>query len=257
MESNAASGLPTIPPIPQEPPFIDLSQYTDKTERKAAEKEQSRLLKEYRRAVKERNSLMKKIAKAEQHVAKENRTPAAIQSQTETVSNGPEAISLDEGIETMQLGPQTPVHDLNSPSPYSNYVFSRSTILAQPHPDDRSTMTDSSATSMNTSYAESTEALSPQGSHDTTSNDPTRTAPTKKKRYKKFCMLPPKDANGNPDPTWIRVFMENVDEVVAHTSLFFMSETYERLVGDVAARIEDWVRENDSVRLVREMEGLR
>jgi hypothetical protein len=72
---------------------------------------------------------------------------------------------------------------------------------------------------------------------------------------KKFCMLPPKDAHGNPDPTWIRVFMQGVDEVTAHTTLFFMSETYERLVGDVAARIEEWVRENDSVRLAREMQG--
>jgi len=78
-------------------------------------------------------------------------------------------------------------------------------------------------------------------------------APTKPKKLKKFCMLPPKDADGNKDPTWIRVFMENMDEVTAHTSLFFINETYEKLVGDVGARIEDWVREADSVRLVREM----
>jgi hypothetical protein len=106
-------------------------------------------------------------------------------------------------------------------------------------------------------YADSTAPLTPQDSHDTTSQDSTHPeTPQKKKRYKKFCMLPPKDANGNPDPTWIRVFMEGVDEVVAHTSLFFVSETYERLVGDVAARVEEWVRENDSMRLAREMEGM-
>jgi hypothetical protein len=49
--------------------------------------------------------------------------------------------------------------------------------------------------------------------------------------------------------------MKNMDEVTAHTSLFFMNETYERLVGDVGARIEEWIREADSVRVVREMQG--
>ena len=68
-------------------------------------------------------------------------------------------------------------------------------------------------------------------------------------------MLPPKDAQGNKDPTWIRVFMKNMDEVTAHTGLFFLSDTYEQLVGDVVARIEDWVKEAESVRVVRELEG--
>jgi hypothetical protein len=80
-------------------------------------------------------------------------------------------------------------------------------------------------------------------------------AAPKKKKLKKFCMLPPKDAMGNKDPTWVRVFMQNMDEVTAHTSLFFVNETYERLVGDVGARIEEWIREADSMRLVREMQG--
>jgi hypothetical protein len=69
-------------------------------------------------------------------------------------------------------------------------------------------------------------------------------------------MLPPKDAKGNKDPTWVRVFMNNMDEVTAHTSLFFMSDTYERLVGDVVALIEEWVREAETVRVVRELEGM-
>ncbi|KZF24146.1 hypothetical protein L228DRAFT_90431 [Xylona heveae TC161] len=65
----------------------------------------------------------------------------------------------------------------------------------------------------------------------------------KKKKDKKFCMLPPK-VNGQRDPTWIRVHMEGVDEVGAHCGLFFLSKTYEQLVGDVASRIEEWVRED-------------
>jgi hypothetical protein len=72
-------------------------------------------------------------------------------------------------------------------------------------------------------------------------------------RDKKFCMLPPKIA-GRLDPTWIRVFMEGVDEVGAHCGLFFIGQAYERLVGDVGTRIEDWVREEETRRVIRQLE---
>jgi hypothetical protein len=68
--------------------------------------------------------------------------------------------------------------------------------------------------------------------------------PETKKKDRKFCMLPPKDDAGQRDPTWVRVFMPDMDEVTAHTSLFILSEAYERLVGDVGARIEEWIRES-------------
>ena len=46
--------------------------------------------------------------------------------------------------------------------------------------------------------------------------------------------------------------MENMDEVVvAHTSLFFVSETYAKLVGDTAERVEQWVRDDATVRAVK------
>lgn len=38
---------------------------------------------------------------------------------------------------------------------------------------------------------------------------------------------------------------------------FFVNETYERLVGDVGARIEEWVNEADSMRLIRDMENMK
>lgn len=37
--------------------------------------------------------------------------------------------------------------------------------------------------------------------------------------------------------------MKGVDEVGAHCGLFFVDERYERLVGDVAGRVEGWVKE--------------
>ncbi|KAF2719414.1 hypothetical protein K431DRAFT_286705 [Polychaeton citri CBS 116435] len=87
----------------------------------------------------------------------------------------------------------------------------------------------------------------------TTASRSTRKAGESKKpkKERKFCTLPPKDSNGERDPCWIRVFMENVDEVGAHCGLFFVDERYERLVGDVAGRIEGWVNEESGRRVAQ------
>jgi pimeloyl-ACP methyl ester carboxylesterase len=75
--------------------------------------------------------------------------------------------------------------------------------------------------------------------------------PVTKQKDRKFCTLPPK-VNGKRDSTWIRVYMEGMDEVVAHTSLFFVSEAYAKLVGDTAERIESWVQHDMTRRMVEE-----
>ncbi|QIW95511.1 hypothetical protein AMS68_001029 [Peltaster fructicola] len=69
---------------------------------------------------------------------------------------------------------------------------------------------------------------------------------------RKFCNLPPKDSSGERDPTWVRIYMKDVDEVGAHCGMFFVDGRYERLVADVAERIETWSIEDLSVRLARE-----
>ncbi|KAF8241670.1 hypothetical protein K440DRAFT_665205 [Wilcoxina mikolae CBS 423.85] len=71
----------------------------------------------------------------------------------------------------------------------------------------------------------------------------------KSPRQRKFCIVP-----SQPDKTWTPVEMKGVDEVGAHCGLFFVGEVYAKLVGDVAARIEEWVGEEQSRRLVA-MEG--
>jgi len=44
--------------------------------------------------------------------------------------------------------------------------------------------------------------------------------------------------------------MTGVDEVGAHCGLFFLGDVYERLVGDVAGRVEGWVGEEGTRRLL-------
>ena len=248
--------LPEIPSIPQEPPFVDLMQYTDKNQRRAAEEEYDQALEAYRTAVKARNKIINDRQDMEEEwkqrkrqniiddrikleakwEEERGRLEAGHSASQEPTVDTPGAGQLEEDLGAMQLG-----HAPNQGASHdrAHYEFSTSTIMSQAPPDDRS--------SMHTTATNDTEASTPGSENESAS---------KKKKLGKFCMLPPNDAYGQKDPTWIRVFMENMDEVSAHTGLFFVNETYERLVGDVGDRIEEWVREADSLRLVREMEGL-
>lgn len=74
-----------------------------------------------------------------------------------------------------------------------------------------------------------------------------------KKKERKFVMLPMK-VNGVRDSAWVQVYMEGVDEVGAHCGLFFEGPHYEKLVGDVGAKIVGWVQEDASRRAIMELE---
>ncbi|KAF2477060.1 uncharacterized protein BDR25DRAFT_309372 [Lindgomyces ingoldianus] len=248
LERNTGPNLPDIPPIPKEPPFVDLAQYSDKAERKTAEKDHTRALKEYQRAVKARNGVIKQRSRIEEKWEKQERKGQEVANKAEN-EHGTD--SLEEDL-SVHLGGANYSQDNNRNDPYNSYDFSHSAILAQAAPEDRFTLSESTPPSTQSSYTDSVTTLTTQ---DTNTSNPSPSASSPKpRRYKKFCMLPPKDANGNKDPAWTCVFMEDMDEVSAHCGLFFMSETYERLVGDVAARIEEWVSEAESLRVVREMD---
>ena len=257
--------LPEIPPIPQEPPFVDTAQIADKSQRRAAESEYDEALEAYQKAVKARNRIINEredieeaweaqrqqevtvplaselrleLTGEELRLAQEKERMAREQARLEGREYRPpsdtapglektlsaETPGLESGMRTMQLG------DAPSHSPYSNYSFSRSAILSQSSPDDQASITDSNYTSITNDTADTSDTKSSKKQKE------------KEKKLGKFCMLPPKDSDGHKDPTWIRVYMEGMDEVAAHTSLFYVNETYERLVGDVGDRIEDWVR---------------
>lgn len=76
-----------------------------------------------------------------------------------------------------------------------------------------------------------------------------RDATTGNTNLKKFCWLPSKK-KGVRDGTWVDVYMENMDEVSAHCGLFFYGPHYDRLVGDVGARIARWVDDDLGKRAV-------
>lgn len=77
-----------------------------------------------------------------------------------------------------------------------------------------------------------------------------RAAPSGKQRERRFCVIPSRDSDGKTDSTWIKVQMDGIDEVQAHTSMFTMGATYIAMVEDTVRRIEDWVQEDASRRLI-------
>lgn len=262
--SQSRPTLPDIPPIPEAPPFVDLAEFTDRAQRRAAEKEHEQALEEYQKAVRARNQVIRQREDMEEELQKKHHEPHPSTDPPHTHVNKPDtdhdSETLDDGFGAMQLGVIGSSSHTFQPrpgsSPYGNYEFSQSTILAQHQPDEKNPH--SSSTSQ---YTDSTYSLATVDTHNVSNpSEPTPSNPTtpppKKQRLRKFCVLPPKDAHGNRDPTWIQIFIEDADEVAAHTTLFFLSSTYERLVGDVGARIERWVEEAESLRVAREMEGL-
>jgi len=74
-----------------------------------------------------------------------------------------------------------------------------------------------------------------------------RAEKSKSPKKRKFCITP-----SQPDEAWTPVEMKGVDEVGAHCGLFFVGEVYAKLVGDVADRIEGWINDERTRRLVEQ-----
>ncbi|KAI9816460.1 MAG: hypothetical protein M1827_001592 [Pycnora praestabilis] len=197
-ELKKAPTLPPLPPDPQQPPSFDPSIYTDKDTRKLAEKENVRVLKAYKQALKDREKAIK-----ERQKLLEKRDKKARQDREKIVKLEEKQRLKEEKEEQKRQAALNP------------------------------------------------DALPTAQKEKCKEKEGEEVSSTKAKRDKKFCMLPPKD-NGRLDPTWVRVYMQGVDEVGAHCGLFFIGEAYEKLVGDVGARIEEWVREDMSSRAFRE-----
>ncbi|KAL2223144.1 hypothetical protein M432DRAFT_538820 [Thermoascus aurantiacus ATCC 26904] len=104
-----------------------------------------------------------------------------------------------------------------------------------------------STTTVNEQQTNSREATPDPSLRTSTPSRPS----TPRRKERKFCALPPKDPSGARDPLWVKVYMESMDEVMAHQSMFIPNDTYyEKLVGDTAELIQRWVQEDQSRRVI-------
>ncbi|KEY71567.1 hypothetical protein S7711_06027 [Stachybotrys chartarum IBT 7711] len=216
-----ADDLPPIPPAPSEPVLPNLDLYTDKAMRKQAEKESKRIQRAYDQAVKDRvkalrereKLLQKRQKKADKNAQKRQKEERKEEEQEQRKRQEEEQQEMREQEQQEEARRQ---HVSEHGQPAATSVDSQLT------PDAARTI-------------EEARALQAD-------------APGKQR---KFCTLPRK-RDGVMDPTWIDIYMDGVDEVGAHTGLFFPGPHYDRLVGDVGSRILGWIEDDLSKKAVFE-----
>jgi len=243
------SNLPPLPDEPIEPPQLDLSSYPDKDVQKVVQRQHDRRLKAYKQAIKDRNDairdrgkLIEKLRKAaakeegkklktdEQSLVQPPLSTDPIASSTDGAADDSTAISNTEAKETQARGTVLHPSALDRTSTLSRQSSAvPSSLMSPTTADSHSRLT--SLTSLD---------LTPTSSGTREVEPP----PAKQSKDRKFCALA-KAANGEVDECWVRVPMPGLDEVGAHCGLFTCGDGdhYDRLVGDVGEKIEEWVRQ--------------
>ncbi|ELR06642.1 hypothetical protein VC83_05302 [Pseudogymnoascus destructans] len=219
--STGDPALPPIPPIPEEPSPLELSLYSDTDSRKLAEKEHKRILKIYQTAVKHRESALKDRRKLT-----EKREKKAAQGR-EKLRKTEQKREQQENEKRLKEEEKQRIADAKAAELRAVTV----------NPSGPAPGADARAGST----FEGTEA-----------------APLKKKKDKRFCLLPGdlERSSGGLDKCWVRVYMEGVDEVGAHCGLFFPGPQYAALLGDTTERIQGWVNDDATRRAILDIHSL-
>ncbi|KAJ4310816.1 hypothetical protein N0V84_010785 [Fusarium piperis] len=204
--------LAPLPDPPTPPELPDLTIYTDKDERKQAEKEAKRLqraydhaVKDHAKSVREREKLLEKRRRRAQKEADKALKEAARQEKEALKEAEREARDEQRRVEKEAAEQQARDWEDHGRA-------AEAEVIAEARELDSS----------------------------------------RPKKLRKFCNVP-RDGRKVTDPTWVDVFMADVDEVGAHCGLFFPGQHYEQLVGDVGSRIMGWVQEDLTKRAILEM----
>ncbi|KAI0381752.1 hypothetical protein F5Y04DRAFT_254274 [Hypomontagnella monticulosa] len=223
-EAIASLGLdlPEIPEPPTKPELPNLDQYTDKDARKQAEKEAKRLQKDYDKLVKDRDKAIKerqkifdkRKKKLVQETEKREKEEQKRRKKEEALAAAASSSSnSEEGASKIASNPDAPM------SEHASMMDSDPNMMSPP-------------------------PMSPGQSKG-------NAKPPKTPKERKFCNI--HKVNGQVDPKWVKIFMKDMDQVAAHTSLFFRGEHYERFVGDLGETIVNWVQDDMTKRAILEM----
>jgi hypothetical protein len=251
--------MPAIPELPAAPPPLNVSYIEDAATRKLVEKEHHRAVKAYEKAVKDREKVIRDRARLEEK--RERKTRKDSEKSLRDAGKAKQkaekdALKANQKEQKRELT-QSEGEELRLASERERMEAEGRRLRGEKEPDMTPENPVSTAPPAPQTVPE--EAPTPPLQSPSTSpardRSPSGSPNNKPKKDRKFCSLPPKDSNGERDPLWVRIFMENVDEVGAHCGLFFIDERYERLVGEVADRVEGWAREDLGVRVVDEKRG--
>ncbi|CAZ86613.1 unnamed protein product [Tuber melanosporum] len=220
--SYSSPAPPAVSPPPPKPTEFDYSQIPDATVRKAAEKAAAKAMKLWEKSVKDYEKVVKDWEKAIEKNERKKHEKAKKEGKKPASQHDGEVERLRLERERMEREERR-LKGIPGPPIYNAAGESTASLKTLPSPSP---------------------SLSPTPS-PTRSPTPTPETPKKKRRERKFCLTP-----RTPDACWVKVEMTGVDEVGAHCGLFFLGDVYERLVGDVAGRVEGWVGEEGTRRLL-------
>ncbi|KAF4496569.1 Reticulocyte-binding 2 like a, partial [Fusarium agapanthi] len=220
-----------LPDPPKTPDMPDPSLYMEKDERKQVEREVKHIrrahenaLKDHAKAVREREKLIEKRQKRSQKEA-EKALKEAARREKEALKESQRKEKESEK-EEQRLVKEAFKHENEAQK-------------VQEHEDTQRN------NNLETQYKleAKAEAITKAGGPK----------PSKPRKLRKFCNLPTKGGRID-DPTWVDIYMADVDEVGAHCGLFFAGQHYEKLVGDVGNRIMGWVQDDMTKRTIQDME---
>lgn len=262
MTAGSTASLPPIPDPPTAPSPLEVSYIEDKQTRKLVEKEHARAMKAYEQAVKERERIIRDRAKLEEKRERKERKDsqkaekdahkARAKAEKEDGKQVKKMIKADENRELTHSERE----EKRLADERERMEKEGRRMRGEPEPDAREVLEEKEeqSNSPDQEYSHPTIASTtspPPETSRSSSNDDSKDSKDSKgakpPKERKFCMLPPKDSQGQRDPCWPRVLMKDVDEVGAHCGLFFVDERYERLVGDVSERIEGWVKNEGGI----------
>ncbi|KUL91480.1 hypothetical protein ZTR_01478 [Talaromyces verruculosus] len=226
--------LPPLPTIPLKPQAFNLSKYSNKDILKQAQKEHARLVKLYERAQKEHDTTLKERKKLAQKLSKTGEKLQSTSLRSESRGDLDNSIIPDNDHDDAENRHPTPISSsIKEGSLSSTPQLEIAEIETEINP------------------------ISPPYIHEPPSSlSPATLTPTKPLKDRVFCALPPHTTKDSIDPLWVRIFMPDVDEVIAHQSIFLPNGLYyEWLVNDTAGRIEEWVQDDCTRRAIWEQFG--
>ncbi|TGJ83934.1 hypothetical protein E0Z10_g4831 [Xylaria hypoxylon] len=239
--------LPAVPELPPKPDTPNLDNYADKDARKLAEKEAKRAQKVYAQAVKDREKAIKerekivekrrkKLAQEAEKQAKEDKKRRKKEEAAAAATTAAAA-----AVAATTTTPTTSAESGVSPSASNQEASEKRSALSNQGsllPPPEWTPVSPDLTAQDTAAKKKDKEKAKEKIKDK----------EKVEKQHKFCNVP--KSHGRVDPKWISVFMKDMDQVAAHTGLFFAGEHYESLVGDVGDIMVEWVHADLSKRTV-------
>ncbi|KAI6630711.1 hypothetical protein MCOR07_000269 [Pyricularia oryzae] len=259
---ETSSGKPendesTIPPAPQEPQRLNIPEDASPEERKRLDKEHKQAFKKYEqdvrariKAIKERDkAIEKERSKREKEKQKrEKEEQKRLQQEEKKREKEAKEKAKQKGKDEKEQGRNegggdggVAAEDTQREDSNGNDTTNTQDIVLRQAADAIA------AGNQHLEQADVDRAVLVSSSSSSNTNKE-----KKPKKLRKFCMLPRKKSDGSRDSCWIDVYMEGMDEVGAHCGLFFPGPQYETLIGEVGMRIQGWVHEDASRRVILE-----